>query len=298
MSNRDSIVYKLRRKCQVAFSYIAPKELQCKTYSRLVMHKKVDLKNPQTFNEKLQYLKIHDYPTNELVIKCADKYKVRDYVKEKGLGNYLVKLYWQGKDPKQIPWDTLPDKFVLKCNHGCAYNILVKDKSKVDRAAVEKQLQKWLKEDFGRFNCEPQYSKIERRIICEEFIEGDLKDYKFFCFNGEPKFLYVSEGLENDATAKLGFFNIDGSKPNWSRKSHYTEIEKFKKPAFYDEMLKMSKKLAKDFYFVRVDIFVSGNKFYFSELTFTPGGAMMSFDPDSTDLDFGGQLNITKVKIK
>ena len=169
---RDSLLYKARRKCQVIAHKIMPDETMCRFYSRILLKKKVDLKNPKTFNEKIQWLKIHDYPTNQLVIDGADKYKVREYVKKKGLGDILVPLIGHWDKPEDIDWDSLPDKFVLKCNHGCAYNILCNDKNKFDKVEATKRLKKWMKEDFGAFNIETHYSQIKPHITCEEFL-GD-----------------------------------------------------------------------------------------------------------------------------
>ena len=188
---RDSILYKIRRKGQVIAQHIIPDEWMCKFYSRILLKKKVDLKNPKTFNEKIQWLKIHDYPNNQLVIQGADKYRVRKYVQEKGLENILVPMIEHWDNPKKINWDKLPDKFVLKCNHGCAYNILCADKSSFDKEDAVKKMKKWMKEDFGAFNIETHYSKIVPHITCEEYLGECIIDYKFFCFNGEPKYICI-----------------------------------------------------------------------------------------------------------
>ena len=126
---------------------------------------KLDLKNPRTFNEKLQWLKLYYYPQNDLAVKCADKYRVREYIKDKGYENTLVPLLGVWDNVEDIDWDSLPNKFVLKCNHGCAYNIVCNDKTEFDRIKAKKQLNKWLKEDFGAFNIEPHYSNIKKHKI-------------------------------------------------------------------------------------------------------------------------------------
>lgn len=151
----------------------------------------MDLKNPKTFNEKIQWLKLHDYPNNQLVINGADKYKVREYVKKKGLGDILVPLLRHWDRPEDIDWEKLPDKFVLKCNHGCAYNILCNNKNAFDKDDAIKKIKKWMKEDFGAFNIETHYSKIKPHITCEKFLGDCIVDYKFFCFNGKPEYIYI-----------------------------------------------------------------------------------------------------------
>lgn len=289
---RDSFIYKTRRKIQVIAHKLFSNEFMSKLYFKIVLKEKLDLKNPRTFNEKLQWLKLYYYPQNDLAVKCADKYRVREYIKEKGYENTLVPLLGAWNNVEDIDWDSLPNKFVLKCNHGCAYNIVCNDKTEFDRIKAKKQLNTWLKEDFGAFNIEPHYSNIKKhKITCEEFLGDNLVDYKFFCFNGVPKFIYVSSDLIHDRQARIGFFNIDGSKINLKR-DDYASIEKIELPSFYNEMLEMASNLCKDFPFVRVDFFVTDNKYYFAELTFTPSACMMPFNPKEIDLEWGNMLNI------
>lgn len=289
---RDSFIYKTRRKIQVVAHKLFSNEFMSKLYFKIVLKEKLDLKNPRTFNEKLQWLKLYYYPQNDLAVKCADKYRVREYIKDKGYENTLVPLLGAWDNVEDIDWDSLPNKFVLKCNHGCAYNIVCNDKTEFDRIKAKKQLNTWLKEDFGAFNIEPHYSNIKKhKITCEEFLGDNLVDYKFFCFNGIPKFIYVSSDLIHDRQAKIGFFNIEGSKINLKR-DDYASIEKIELPSFYNEMLEMASKLCKDFPFVRVDFFVTDNKYYFAELTFTPSACMMPFNPKEIDLKWGNMLNI------
>lgn len=292
---RDSLLYKARRKCQVIAHKIMPDETMCRFYSRILLKKKVDLKNPKTFNEKIQWLKIHDYPTNQLVIDGADKYKVREYVKKKGLGDILVPLIGHWDKPEDIDWDSLPDKFVLKCNHGCAYNILCNDKNKFDKVEATKRLKKWMKEDFGAFNIETHYSQIKPHITCEEFLGDCIVDYKFFCFNGEPKYIYVSSDLIHDREAQIGFFYLDGTKMPLIR-DDYAPMDIENLPPFFDEMKKSAQILCKDFLFVRVDFFIANGRYYFAELTFTPSGGMMPFNPDKYDLEWGKLIDLSRGK--
>lgn len=292
---RDSFLYKARRQCQVIAHKIMPDEVMCKFYSRILLKKKVDLKNPQTFNEKIQWLKLHDYPTNQLVIDGADKYKVRAYVEEKGLGNILVPLIGHWDKPEDIDWDKLPEKFVLKCNHGCAYNILCNDKSTFDKEDAIKKMRKWMKEDFGAFNIETHYSKIKPHITCEEFLGDCIIDYKFFCFNGEPKYMYVASDMIHDRQAKVGFYYLDGTKMPFIR-NDYAPMDIEELPPFFDQMKEAARVLCQDFPFVRVDFFLANNTYYFAELTFTPSGGMMPFNPDKYDLEWGNIMHITDVK--
>lgn len=290
---RDSILYKARRKCQLIAHMLLPDEIMCKFYSRILLKKKVNLKNPKTFNEKIQWLKIHDYPNNQLVIKGADKYRVREYIEEKGLGDILVPLLGDWDRPEDIAWDILPKKFVLKCNHGCAYNILCNDKSVFDKKDAIKKMKKWMNEDFGAFNIETHYSKIKPHITCEEFLGECIIDYKFFCFNGKPKYIYISSDLVHDRQAQIGFFYLDGTKMPLIR-DDYAPMDIEELPVFFEDMKKAAEVLCKDFPFVRVDFFCANGTYYFAELTFTPSGGMMPFNPDKYDLEWGKLITLPK----
>lgn len=291
---RDSLLYMIRRKLQVVGSYVFPDWLLSKLYSIILLGRIVNLDNPQTFNEKIQWLKIYKFPKDPLIIQCADKYRVKEYLNEKSLGDREVPLLGVWEKTEDVPWEALPNSFVLKCNHGCAYNIVVRNKKLANRIEIFKQLNEWLKEDFGRFNVEPHYSHIKKRLIlCEEFLGDKITDYKFFCFNGLPKFMYVSTDLIHDREAEIGFFNLDGSKMAMKR-NDYKDLESVKLPSKYDQMLSDAKKLCEGFEFVRVDFFVLPQKYYFAEMTFTPGGGMIPFNPREYDFKIGCMLNIKK----
>ncbi len=289
---RDSFLYKIRRKCQIMAHKLVSDEAMSKLYYKIVLHKKLNLENPQTFNEKIQWMKLYYYPQNPLVVKGSDKYEVRKYIEKKGYGNKLVPLLGVWDRAEDIDWELLPNQFVLKCNHGCAYNIVVSDKRKLDKGTTITQLNKWLKEDFGAFNIELHYSAIKHhRIICEKYLGESIMDYKFFCFNGEPHCIYVSTDLVHDRQAQIGFFYLDGKKMSLHR-DDYADISEVTFPPFYDEMKKAAKVLCQDFQFVRVDFFISNKTWYFAELTFTPGAGMMPFNPESYDMDWGKRINL------
>lgn len=293
---RTSFIYKLRRKVQNLAHKCISDEALSKFYFKIVLKKSLDLKNPKTFNEKLQWLKLYYFPYDKNVVQCSDKYAVREYIKDKGYGNTLVPLINAWKRPEDIDWEELPSKFVLKCNHGCAYNILCGDKDNFDTVSASKQLKQWLKEDFGAFNIEIHYSQIKEHLItCEEYLGDCITDYKFFCFNGKPHCMYVSNDLVHDRQAQIGFFYLDGTKMPLKR-DDYTDIESVELPAFFDEMKEMATVLAKDFPFVRVDFFIANNTYYFAELTFTPGACMMPFNPEKYDLEWGNMLDISEYR--
>jgi hypothetical protein len=293
---RESTAYKIRRKMQVVAHKLLPKAFLSKLYYKIVMKEKLNLKDPKTFNEKMQWLKLYYFPNDELAVQCADKYDARKYLIENGYGDKLVPLIGVWNCSSEINWEALPNRFVLKCTHGCAYNIVCSDKSKLDFRQVSKQLDKWLKEDFGAYNVEEHYSRNKHhKIICEEYLGGCIDDFKFFCFNGEPKCLYVSTDLIHDRQAKIGFFNLDGTKMELHR-DDYENIDDITFPPFFEEMLAIAKKLCQPFPFVRVDFFLANNTYYFAELTFTPSACMMPFNPKKYDLEWGEMLDISSLK--
>lgn len=290
--DRNSRAYKLRRKMQIMANAIMPEEMMVKLYGRIVLGRWMNLDKPKTFNEKISWLKIHHFPFNNLVVQCADKFAVREYICKKGFGELLVPMLGSWDSVEEIDWDSLPSQFVLKCNHGCAYNLICHDKSKFDIFTAKKQLDQWIKEDFGAFNIEPHYSKIKKKkIICEKFLGDKITDYKFFCFHGNPKYLYVSNDLIHDREAQIGFFYLDGTKMDMKR-DDYADIPAVSFGEGYKDMIAISSKLAEAFIFVRVDYFVLKDRYYFAELTFTPSAGMMPFNPEKFDVKWGEMIDL------
>lgn len=285
--DRSSFLYKARRKMQSVAFRIIPHDTLSKLYYKIYLHEGLNIDNPQTLNEKLQWYKLNYCPNNPLVVQCSDKYQVRSFIEEEGYASLLTGIIGVWEDARDIDWDKLPQKFVLKCTHGCAYNILCKNKSTFDKIGAVKQLNSWLQEDFSKFNVELHYGKIQpRRIICEEYLGDVIIDYKFFCFNGEPQFFYVSSDLVHDRQAKMGFFSMDGSKIPLIR-DDYKDIGNITMPACLPDMVEAAKVLSEEFPFVRVDFFLIGDSFKFAELTFTPAAAMMPINPKEYDVKWG-----------
>ena len=286
------IIKKIIRMCRIICTRISPVMSNKIMYKKLV-GKKLNLKEPRTFNEKINYLKIYEFPKDEKVITCADKYKVREYIKNKGLGDILVELIDAWDNAYDIDFEKLPQKFVLKCNHGCGYNIICKNKDKLDKNNTIKRINKWMNEDFGLVSGEYHYSKIPRKIICEKFLEDDIKDYKFFCFKGVPKFFYVSQNIDGDFhNMQADFFYPDGSKADFERTDHKHFEKEVELPKNLNDMIEISRKLSSEFEFVRVDLFCVGDKIYFSELTFTPCSGFMPIKPENKDVEFGKLIDL------
>lgn len=249
----------------------------------------LDWSNPQDINAKINWLKVKKYYNNELVTKCIDKYLIRDYLKEKGLECICPKLYGVYDNAKEIDWNSLPSQFAAKCNHACGTNIIVDDKSKLNFDWATNQLNKWLKMDYWRTG-EIQYKYIKKKIIIEEYL-GDkdtLKVYKFFCFNGNPKVMYVS----SEEAKYIDYYDINFNKLPYYLKDHEHFPNEIKKPENYDKMIEISKKLSEDFPFVRVDLYDANGKIYISELTFVPTGGYMKIEPKEALVEWGNWLKL------
>ena len=288
---RNETLYSLRRKMQIlAFNVTSP-EFMSKVYFRIVLKYKLNLKKPQTLNEKLQWLKLYHWAQDEKAVQCADKYAVREYMKSVGKEDLLNDILFVWKDAHEIDWDELPDKFVLKCNHGCGYNIICNDKKKLDRDETIRRLDRWMHEDFSKFNAEPHYAKIPRRIICEKFLEGDVINYNIYVFNGKAIFLSVAGGLGECTDEHLTYYNPDGTVADFKNKTYPAQADELS--PLLPKMVESAEYLAKGFPMVRVDLFDINGKIILSELTFTPGGALIPFDPIEADKMLGDKLDIS-----
>lgn len=252
--------------------------LYSKWVYKRTLGKKLNLRNPKEFNEKLMWLKFNKYFNNPLITKCADKYKVREYVKECDCEEILNDLIGVYNKAEEINWDKLPPKFALKCNHGAGYNIICTDKNELDKEQTIKKLNKWMKEDYSKIAAELQYKDIPRKIIIEKYLEmGEKKlptDYKIYCFNGKAKVILVMNDRDTKVTRE--FYN-----EKWER-IHLRDYEgspkvETKKPENLNEMINYAERLSKPFEFVRVDFYDINGKVVFGELTFTPTGCLAKY---------------------
>ena len=268
--------------------------LDTKLKYRSSFKKKLNLKDPKTINEKILYLKLNDYYKNDLITECADKYAIRNYLKRKNMEFLLPKLYGVYDNANDINWNDLPDSFVAKCNHGCGYNIIVKDKSKLNLEEARKQLNRWLKDDWWK-SGEVQYKFIKKKIIIEEYL-GDIETYKFYCFNGIPKVMYVSSNEWKEGICYkdeyLDYFDMNFNHLNCTLKGHKNNPNKIEKPSNFDEMVEISSKLSSDFPFVRVDLYDVNGKVYISELTFCPTNGFMKLKPEYVAEEWGELLKL------
>lgn len=255
--------------------------------------KPLDLTNPITINEKLQYLKLNQYYNNPVVTRCVDKYRVKEYLKEIGYPELAAKLYGVYDKPQEINWDVLPDQFMIKCNHGGGYNIICRDKNKLDKKETSRQLKKWLHEDYWAVYAEPQYKYVEKKILIEEYLGDDIHTYKFYCFNGTPKVCYMSSNGEDGEYDKYyDYFDMNWNRLDTYLKGHDHYPGEIAVPANFDRMKQIATDLCKDFTFVRIDLYNIDGKIYLSEFTFVPTGGYMHLKPEGTDLEWGEWLHL------
>lgn len=278
---------------------ISPK-LSASFWYRRYMKKPLNLKNPQTLDEKIQWMKLYYYKDNPLVYQCADKYKVRKYVKECGLEHILNDLIATYHSAKEIDWDALPDKFVLKWNFGNGGNVVCSDKSKLNRKQAIKELNRFQKQKAHLKCAEPQYD-VEKVLLCEKFIEtqdGESPvDYKFYCFNGEAKYVLCCYGRSINHKPAFYFFD-----KNWElqrfNKMGLAAPEGFTmpKPEGMNDLFRYAEILSKPFPFVRADFYLENGKAYFGELTFTPSGGYDMNRLPETQLKFGNMVKLPPKK--
>ncbi len=272
-----------------------PDELMIKMQYRIKTGRKLNLKNPERFTEKLQWYKL--FYRDPLMTKCSDKYEVRTYVESKGLGQYLTNLYGIYDDFEDIEFDALPNSFAIKYTNGSGSNYFVKDISKESIGRIKSIVKSWVGSPKGLYGREWCYYNVQPRIIIEELIErdenNDIPDYKFFCFDGKVKYLYTMvDYVDNHENGRCSFFTPEFEQLPY-RRSEYMEIERhIQKPENFDEMIKVAEILAKDFPHVRVDLYNIKGRIIFGELTFYNASGYTVFTPDEFDFILGKEFNL------
>ncbi len=256
---------------------------------------KLNLNNPQNYNEKLQWLKLYDH--QPIYTTLVDKYAVKDYVKEKVGEKYIIKTIgvWDRFD--DIDFKSLPNQFVLKTTHGGGNTgvVICRNKQQFDINGAKEKIERSLKRNAYLISREWPYKDVPRRIIAEEYMEdiktGELRDYKFFCFNGEPKALFVASERQKRDEPCFDFFDTDYNHLDL-RCSHPLADVPPEKPESFNEMLELARALSKGFPHVRVDLYDINGKPYFGELTLYHWEGLMPFYPESWNDTFGSWLNL------
>jgi len=273
-----------------------PPKLYVKIYYEYYMGSKLSLENPKGFNEKIQWLKVFYKP--EILTQLVDKYAVRAYVKEKIGERYLNELLCVTNASKDISFKDLPNEFVVKGTHGCNFNLIVKDKSKVNKVKAKLLFKKWLsKNQYYRGGLEWAYKNVPPRLIVEKFMHDKenevLLDYKFYCFDGKPTYVQVDIG--RGRIHDRYFYDMKWKKQAFVKGSFNITSDELCKPINFDKMVELAEKLAGNFPFVRVDLYNLSGKIVFGEMTFYPGDGRQPFNPIKFEHEIGNLLNLPKI---
>ena len=256
----------------------------------------LDLDNPQRYTAKIQWRKLYD--KNPMYSVLADKYAVRQWVKDKIGEEYLIPLLGVWERAEDIDFRLLPESFVLKTNSASAANIIVRDKKDINRKLIIEQLNYWLEFPFWAKYGEFHYKEIPPKIIAERYMQcegtDDLTDYKFLCFNGKP--CYCTVEVDRFHGHKQLVYDSDWILQDWRINQFESYSGSIEKPAQFETMLGLAETLSKGFSHVRVDLYLSRQKIYFGEMTFTPGSGYVSIVPDEYDYILGEQWTLDSDK--
>lgn len=297
MSNR---IIKVLKTPKYAFEYIIRKgnfdEMPDEKYLKMRFKYRVgyelNLDNPQTFNEKLQWLKLHDRKPK--YTKMADKYDAKQYVTEKIGKEYIIPTLGVWDKFEDINFKELPNQFVIKCTHDSGGLVICKNKSKMDIEAARNKINKCLNRNFYKSSREYPYKNIKPRVIAEQFMVDEssyeLKDYKFMCFNGEVKCLFTNSNRFGDELY-VTFYDLDWNIMPFERYYH-KDPNGVKKPVKFKEMIELAKVLSRGIPFLRVDFYEVLGQIYFGELTFYPGSGFEPFIPIEWDYKLGSWINL------
>ncbi len=274
------------------FYKINPK-LEIKVMFLIKNRYRLHLNNPVTLNEKIQWIKFYD--RNNRMPLCADKYTVRKYIEECGCKEILNRLLWEGSNPYEIPFEQLPEQFVIKVTHGSGFNILCRNKNELNIDKVRKKLSVWLKEKYLPCYGEWFYGVVKPRIIIEEYLcdrDGKIpNDYKIYCFNGKAKLFQIHIARFEDHRMKL--YDTD-----WNAIEHVVmkypidSQTNLGKPKEMDNLIKYAERLSKPFHLARVDFYIVDEKIYFGEITFTDGAGFDRTTPYTFDVQLGSYLKL------
>lgn len=268
---------------------------------RLKCGHSLDLKNPVTYSEKLNWLKLYD--RNPLIPKCSDKYQAREYITDCGYGAHLPKLYWHGDRAEDIPFDTLPNAFVIKSTSGSGNNIIVRDKTTINKKQIVKTAKRWLKEKYLVAYGEWQYMAQTPSILIEEYLSDGIHpvpiDYKFFCFNGraDGSVGFIKVDLDRFVSHKRNLYNTEWELlPGFYRANKSAPDIVTPKPEKLEEMIEAATVLAKPFPHCRVDFYVIGSSWYIGELTFYNGAGYAKYETEALNIEIGSWIDLPKLK--
>lgn len=257
---------------------------------------KLNLKNPQTFNEKIQWIKLYD--RNPLYTTLVDKYRVKQYVTDRIGADHVIPLLGAWDRVEDIEWDKLPNQFVLKVNHDCGGQVICKDKTKLDKENAIVKLNKAFARNYYYEGREWPYKNVEPKVFAEEYMEdefGELRDYKYFCFDGEVKAMFIATDRTKDTETCFDFYDADFNHLPFTQGHPNAKVQP-QKPKGFEEMKQLAAQLSKGIPEVRVDFYDVNGHIYFGEFTFFHFGGMVKFNPVEWDYKFGSWINLPDKK--
>ena len=258
---------------------------------------RLNLRSPRSFNEKLQWMKLYDH--NPLYTTLVDKYRVKEYVRERIGQDYVIPLLGVWDRVDDIEWDKLPNQFVLKVNHDCGGQVICKDKSKLNIEVATNKLRAAFKHNYYYEGREWPYKNVRPKVFAEAYMEdefGELRDYKFFCFNGQVKAMFIASDRQTEGEeVKFDFFDSDFNHLPFTQ-GHPNAMVQPSKPKGFDEMKRLASILSKGLPQVRVDFYDVNGHIYFGEFTLFHFGGMVKFNPLEWDYTFGGWISLPKTK--
>ena len=277
--------------------WMSDEEILKKKY-RLIFKKELDLENPLTYNEKLQWLKLYDH--QPIYTRMVDKYEVKPIVEEKIGKEYIIPTYGVWNTFDEIDFDSLPDQFVLKCTHDSGGLVICRDKKTLDMDAARKKINRCLKRNFYYLGREWPYKDVKPRIIAEQYMEdpetSELRDYKFFCFNGTPKALFIATDRQKKGEeTKFDFFDMDFNHLD-IRNGHENAKIPPAKPVTFEKMKELAGILSEGIPQLRVDFYEVSGQIFFGELTFFHWSGFKPFEPEKWDRIFGDWIDLSIVK--
>lgn len=255
---------------------------------RYKLGKKLDLKRPQTYNEKIQWMKVHY--RNPLYTQLADKYGVREYISKRIGEEYLIPLIGVYDKFDDIDFDTLPEQFVIKCTHDSGGLVICRNKEQLDIKKAKAKIERCLKRNYFLNSREWVYNDIKPRIVIEKYMVDEsgyeLKDYKFFCFDGSAKVMFMATDRSGEEETKFDFFDMDFNHLDL-RNGHPNSVKKLEKPERFEEMAALAEKISEGLPHARVDLYNINGKLYFGEVTFFHWSGLKPFEPEKWDKIFG-----------
>ena len=282
-------------------SKLVPDRIYLKIFFKMLVGERLNLKTPETFNEKIQWLKLYD--RNPQYTFMVDKITAKEYVASVLGEEYIIPTLGVWDKFDDINFDKLPEQFVLKCNHDSGGLIVVRNKEQLDLEMAKTKIEKCLKRNYFYIGREWPYKHVKPKIFAEKYLEAPhegIRDYKFFNFNGVSKFIYISEGLENHATAKISFFDFEGRQLPFKRLDYKPFEGNCVLPDNFERMHYLSDELARQIgsAFVRTDFYSLNGNIYFSEITFSPCSGILPFDPPEWNKILGEWISLPEKKRK